>query len=84
MTKTTTTERKTAPDTARAASKKHRLEALIRRRRGATLATLMEELGWQAHTVRAVISRLKKDGAAVALDRSGKMPVYRITATSQG
>lgn len=59
-------------------TKKARLAKLIRRRQGASLEALMTELGWQAHTVRAAISRLKKGGSNIALDRSGKTPVYRI------
>lgn len=84
MTKNTMTERKTAPETPRAVSKKDRLEALIRRRQGASLETLVAELGWQAHTVRAAVSRLKKEGTEIALDRSGKTPVYRIGTAGQG
>ena len=63
-------------------SKKHkiqsRLEALLARPKGATMAQLEKSLGWQPHTVRAAISRLRKSGAVVSLDRSGKTPTYRI------
>lgn len=61
-----------------AISKKARLEALLRRQRGATMAQLEKSLAWQPHTVRAAISRLRKSGADVSIDRSGKVSAYRI------
>ena len=61
-------------------SKKARLQALLARPKGATLAQLEQDLGWQPHTVRAAISGLRKGGAEVTLDRDGKVPSYRITA----
>ena len=64
-----------------AAPKRDRLEALLRRPKGATMAQLEKTLDWQPHTVRAAISRLRKSGAEVSLDRSGKSPAYRIIAT---
>lgn len=61
-------------------SKKARLEGLLGRPRGATILQLQRALGWQPHTIRAAISRLRKDGAEITLDRSGKTPAYRIEA----
>ncbi len=62
-------------------SKKARLEAMLRRPRGATRNQLETSLGWQPHTVRAAVSRLRKDGTEVVLGRSAKTPVYRIGTT---
>ena len=45
---------------------------------GATLAALMEITGWQAHTVRAVLSRLRKKGWAVMRRSEGMATVYYI------
>lgn len=59
-------------------SKKARLEAMLSRPRGATQNQLEKALGWQPHTVRAAISRLRKSGADVILDRNGRTPAYRI------
>jgi hypothetical protein len=42
---------------ARPSSKKARVIALLRQRRGASLHEIMAATGWQAHTVRAFISR---------------------------
>ena len=59
-------------------SKTARLEAMLRRPKGATQKQLQASLGWRPHTIRAAISRLRKSGADVTLDRSGKTPSYRI------
>ncbi|MBT8418967.1 MAG: DUF3489 domain-containing protein [Silicimonas sp.] len=53
------------------ATKKAKLEALLARTRGATLAQLQKELVWKPHTVRAAISgrdcrRDHRTGAAAA------------------
>ena len=59
-----------------------RLEAMLRRPKGATQKQLEASLGWQPHTVRAAISRLRKAGAAVTFDRSVRTPTYRIDSGS--
>ncbi len=59
-------------------TKTARLEAMLRRPKGATQKQLQKGLGWQPHTVRAAISRLRKAGAEVTLDRSVRTPTYRI------
>ncbi len=61
-------------------SKKARLEAMLRRPKGATQKQLEKGLGWQPHTVRAAISRLRKSGVGVVLDRSTNTAAYRIEA----
>ena len=66
--------------TAPSKSKKARLEGLLGRPRGATIGQLQKALDWQPHTIRAAISRLRKDGTDITLDRSGKTPAYRIDA----
>ena len=59
-------------------SKKARLETLLRRSKGATMPQLERSLGWQPHTIRAAISRLRKSGFEIVLDQGGKTPIYRI------
>ena len=63
-------------------SKKARLETMLSRPRGATQFQLEKALGWQPHSVRAAISRLRTGGAEVTLDRSGRTPTYRIDAAT--
>ena len=74
----TTQTGKTAPSK----SKKARLEGLLGRPRGATIGQLQRALGWQPHTIRAAISRLRKDGTEITLNRNGKTPAYRIDAVT--
>ena len=68
--------------TAASKSKKAHLEGLLGRTRGATIGQLQKALGWQPHTIRAAISRLRKDGTEITLDRSGKTPAYRMTVVT--
>lgn len=77
--KTETTRRQTkASKSPTKPSKKDRLEAMLRRPKGATQKQLEKDLGWQPHSVRAAISVLRKGGTGVTLDRNGKTPTYRI------
>ena len=59
-------------------TKKARLETLLARARGATLAQLQTEPGWQPHTVRAAISGLRKAGRSIELEESNGRKVYRL------
>lgn len=70
------------PKTRQELTKTARLEAMLRRPRGATQQQLEKSLGWQPHTVRAAISRLRKVGAEVTLDRSLRTPTYRIDSAT--
>ena len=48
---------------------------------GATLAVLCDVLGWQAHTVRAALTRLRQAGHAVERNRSSEgETAYRIAS----
>ena len=63
--------------------KTRRTEILIRalsRKRPPSLAQISSTLGWQKHTTRAAISRLRKSGVNVETLRSttGGMTTYRI------
>lgn len=59
-------------------SKTETLRKLLSRRNGATLAQLQKQLGWQPHTIRAAISRLRSTGLSIYLDRSGRTSRYRM------
>lgn len=55
------------------------VEAMLRRPDGATIAALQEATGWQAHSVRAVLTGFRKKGCAVARAKSDAgETVYRI------
>ena len=53
------------------------LRKLLTRRTGATVVQIQKQLGWQPHTIRAAISRLRSSGVTVELDRSGRVARYR-------
>lgn len=83
MTKQITEALSTAPATSRSAkpagtSKTEMLHKLLTRRTGATVVQIQKQLGWQPHTIRAAISRLRSSGVPVELDRSGRVARYRI------
>lgn len=64
-------------------SKQDRLIGMLRRPQGATLEQMVKALGWQAHTVRGVISgalkkRLGLKVASIKEEQHGR--VYRILA----
>ena len=63
-----------------ARTKQAKLEALLTRARGATLAQLQKELGWQPHTVRAAVSRLRKAGHTIDLEETNGRKAYRLAA----
>ena len=66
----------------RAGTKQAKLVALLKRKRGATIAEARAETGWQAHSVRGAISGAlkKKLGFAVTSEVEGdRGRVYRIT-----
>jgi hypothetical protein len=61
-------------------TRQDQLRKLLSRKSGATIPQLEKTFGWQAHTARAAISRLKTDGESVERTSSAKGPVYRIAS----
>ena len=61
-------------------SKKDQLVALIAKPNGARVSVLVERLGWQAHTVRAALSGLRKLGYQIVNSKAPKTgeAIYRI------
>jgi Mg-chelatase subunit ChlD len=45
---------------------------------GVSLATLIEVTGWQAHTLRAALSGLRKEGLTLTRRREGADTIYAI------
>ena len=80
----TTPSKAVAPAAAKpAATKLDRLVIQLSAPGGATLAALMAETGWQAHSVRgAMAGSLKKRGHAISSQKVDG--VRRYTITSQG
>ena len=72
---------KTTPTVKSSSTKLSRLEALLRRPEGATIAQLSTALDWQPHSVRGAMSgNLKKKRELKISDEKaeGKERVYRI------
>jgi hypothetical protein len=63
-------------------AKREAILTLMRRTQGATMAELMAATDWQPHSTRAVISGLRKEGHAIALDKSSGASSYKIAATA--
>lgn len=68
-----------------AKSKQDQLVALLSKPNGVRVSVISERLGWQAHTVRAAISGLRKRGHEVVTSKSPKTGdmVYAINANSK-
>ena len=58
-------------------TKRDKLTTLISRKSGANIETLQKQLGWQPHTIRAQISRLRKSGLVVTCTANGACSVYK-------
>ena len=65
---------------SREGSKAARVVAMLQRKNGATLAEIMEQMGWQKHTVRGFMAgAMKKAGYAVeSFKPEGGERTYRI------
>ena len=50
---------------------------------GVSMASLMEVTGWQAHTLRAALSGLRKSGLAITRCREGGDTIYAIAASER-
>ena len=66
-------------------SKKDQLLALVAKPGGTRISILMEKLGWQAHTVRATLSGLRKQGHQILATKAPKTgeAVYRLVSPSE-
>ncbi|WP_169791208.1 DUF3489 domain-containing protein [Rubellimicrobium mesophilum] len=75
-----------APEPAtRRPTKAGHVQRLLARPEGATLADLRAATGWQPHTVRAALTRLRQAGLAIERSRSDAgRTVYRILPVHDG
>jgi hypothetical protein len=72
-----------SPAAARAGTKQALLLDLLQRKQGATIAEAMKATGWQAHSVRGVISGTLKKKLGIRVDSAkvdNRVRVYRIVA----
>ena len=59
-------------------TKKARILSLLERKSGATIAQIAKATGWQAHTVRAALTRLRQAGTPIERVRDDKVSRYHL------
>ena len=66
----------------RADSKQAQVLAMLHRKQGATIATIMQATGWQPHSVRGFLTAVvrTKLGLTLVSEKTGEARVYRIVA----
>ena len=72
------TPTETSPDTAPKRKTKALLRAKLDARAGATVPSIMAATGWQAHTMRAALSGLRKSGCVLDRRTGAEGTVYAI------
>src|SRR5580693_3185519 len=67
---------------SRADSKQAQVLAMLYRKQGATIATVMKATGWQRHSVRGFLTAVvrKRLGLMLVSKKTGEERVYRIVA----
>ena len=67
--------------TRRTDSKQARMLAMLHRKQGATIATMMEATSWQPHSVRGFLTAVvrKRLGLMLVSEKTGEERVYRLS-----
>jgi hypothetical protein len=67
---------------SRSESKQAVVLAMLQRKQGATIATIMKETGWQCHSVRGFLTAVMRSklGLTLVSEKTGEDRVYRIVA----
>lgn len=73
----------TNPNGFRPHSKIARLVALMGEGNGASLEEMCEATGWQAHSVRAALTGLRKRGVVITRSVEGTMPLWSVRQSGQ-
>lgn len=64
-------------------TKRAQLRKLVKRKSGASIEAIQNQLKWQPHTIRAEISRLRKQGLFITCASSPKGTVYQAKSPEQ-
>jgi DNA-binding MarR family transcriptional regulator len=71
---------KTSPPAVRQGTKQALLIGLLKRKKGTTIEAIVEATGWQAHSVRAALTRLRQQGLQIDRDQEDRVSRYRVVA----
>ncbi len=69
---------RTPPSAVRPGTKQALLIDLLKRKKGATIETIVETVGWLPHTVRAALTRLRQQGFRIERVRVTGASLYRL------
>ena len=72
------TSKKQITKTPAPKTKKAQVLALLKRKSGATIAQIAKATGWQAHTIRAALTRLRQQGIEIERNSKDGLSRYRI------